>query len=130
TWDTVIITMKSYKGVLATIEASWSEPELSNQLGGNNGMVIYGEDGVIHIDPSKHSSEMNTELNGPEPIFDYIDQLDEFVDQINAFAKAVLYDQSIPVSIEDGLKALTVAYAALESLKTQKEIKVQYKMEE
>ncbi|WP_455141488.1 aminotransferase class I/II-fold pyridoxal phosphate-dependent enzyme [Candidatus Hodarchaeum mangrovi] len=130
TWDTVIITMKSYKGVLATIEASWSEPELSNQLGGNNGMIIYGEDGVIHIDPSKHSSEMNTELNGPEPIFDYIDQLDEFVDQINAFAKAVLYDQSIPVSIEDGLKALTVAYAALESLKTQKEIKVQYKMEE
>ena len=130
TWDTVIITMKSYQGVLATIEASWSEPELSNQLGGNNGMIIYGEDGVIHIDPSKHSSEKNTELNGPEPAYDYIDQLDEFVDQINAFAKAILYDQSVPVSIEDGLNALTVACAVLESLKTQREIKVHYLTEE
>ena len=126
TWDTVIITMKSHQGVLITIEASWADPELSNQIGGNNGMIIYGEDGVIHIDPSKYSSEKNTELNGPEPTFEYLDQLDEFVDQINEFAKAILYNQSVPVSLKDGLNALTVACAALESLKTRTEIKIHY----
>ncbi|MFX0015675.1 MAG: aminotransferase class I/II-fold pyridoxal phosphate-dependent enzyme [Promethearchaeota archaeon] len=122
TWDTVMITLKSKSGVLATIEASWTAPNLTDQSGINTFMVIHGEDGSIRIDPSMQPSIKNTELDGPEPTFEETDQLPFFVEQVNSFAKAVLMDEEPPVTIIDGILALRVARAALESLQSGKVI--------
>ncbi len=120
TWDTVVINLRSKSGVLVTIEASWSEPDLTDQVGSNTGMMIYGEDGTIRIDPSRQPSIKNTELDGIEPTFEEIDQFPFFVEQVSAFAKAILNDTLIPIPIEDGLSALRVACAALKSLQSGK----------
>jgi len=120
TWDTVIITLKSRSGVLATIEASWAEPNLPYHLGSNTGMTIYGEEGTIRIDPSQQPSQKITELNGVEPTFEELDMLPAFVDQVSSFAKAVLDDEPVPVSFSEGLSALRVARAALKSLQQNK----------
>ncbi|MHA2074401.1 MAG: Gfo/Idh/MocA family oxidoreductase, partial [Candidatus Hodarchaeales archaeon] len=122
TWDTVIITLRSKTGILITIESSWTEPDLKNQVGSNTGMKINGEDGIIHIDPSKQPSEKITELDGSEPTFEEMDQLPSFVNQINSFATAILNDEPVPISLEEGLNALKIAHAALESLQTGKVI--------
>ncbi|MFX1284272.1 MAG: aminotransferase class I/II-fold pyridoxal phosphate-dependent enzyme [Promethearchaeota archaeon] len=118
TWDTVQISLRSKSGVLITIEASWSEPDLTDQVGSNTGMIIYGEDGTIRIDPSKQPSIKNTELDGSEPTFEEIDQLPFFVEQVSAFAKAILNDNPSPIPIQDGILALRVACAALKSLQS------------
>ncbi|UCE14640.1 MAG: hypothetical protein JSV04_05520, partial [Candidatus Heimdallarchaeota archaeon] len=124
TWDTVVITLQSQSGVLITIEASWAEPDLRDQVGNNTWMVVYGEEGTIRIDPSKQPAVKNTELNGLEPTFEVIDQLPFFVDQVGTFAKTVLNNTEIPISITDGISSLKVARAALESLKTGKVVKL------
>jgi predicted dehydrogenase len=120
TWDTVIITLKSRSGVLATIEASWAEPNLPYHLSSNTGMTIYGEEGTIRIDPSQQPSQKITELDGIEPNFEELDMLPAFVDQVSSFAKAVLDDEPVPVSFSEGLSALRVARAALKSLQQNK----------
>ncbi len=117
-WDTVLITLKTKSGILISIEASWAEPNLKNHIGSNTGMTIYGEDGIIQIDPSKQPSEKITELDGAEPAYEEIDQLPAFVNQVGAFARALINDESIPVPLEDGMVAIRIANAALESLKT------------
>jgi len=126
TWDTVVITLKSFSGVLATIEASWAEPDLPYQTGSNAGMIIYGEDGTLRIDPSKQPIDKITELNGPEPAFEEIDQLPWFVDQVSTFAKNVLYNQRVSVNITEGISALRLARAALESLQTGQVIHISW----
>ncbi|MFX0125127.1 MAG: aminotransferase class I/II-fold pyridoxal phosphate-dependent enzyme [Candidatus Hodarchaeota archaeon] len=118
TWDTVVITLKSQSGALVTIEASWAEPDLRDQVGNNTRMVIHGEDGTIQIDPSKQPAIKNTELDGLEPTLEELDQLPFFVEQVGAFAKAVLNDEEVPISITEGISALRVARAALESLQS------------
>lgn len=120
TWDTVIITLKSRSGVLATVEASWAEPNLPYQLSSNTGMIIYGEEGTIRIDPSQQPSQKITELNGIEPTFEELDMLPAFVDQVSSFAKAVIDDEPVPVSFSEGLSSLRVARAALKSLQQNK----------
>ncbi|MHA2202481.1 MAG: aminotransferase class I/II-fold pyridoxal phosphate-dependent enzyme [Candidatus Hodarchaeales archaeon] len=118
TWDTVVITLKSQSGALITIEASWAEPDLRDQVGNNTKMIVYGEDGTIQIDPSKQPAIKNTELDGPEPTFEELDQLPFFVDQVGTFAKAILNDEEVPIPITDGVSDLRVARAALESLQS------------
>ncbi|MHA1215514.1 MAG: aminotransferase class I/II-fold pyridoxal phosphate-dependent enzyme [Candidatus Hodarchaeales archaeon] len=118
TWDTVIITMKSKRGVLVTIEASWAEADLNDQVGSNTGMTINGEDGKIVIDPSSVTSLKVTELDGREPSFDEIDQLPQFVRQIDTFAQSIINDIPVPVPLEEGITALKIAQAALKSLQT------------
>lgn len=118
TWDTVVITLQSQSGVLITIESSWAEPDLRNQVGNNTKMVVYGEDGTIQIDPSKQPAIKNTELNGLEPTLEEFDQLPFFVNQVGSFVKAILNDEEVPIPITDGVSALRVARAALESLQS------------
>ncbi len=118
TKDTVVISLQSKSGVLITIEASWAEPDLKDQIGGNTGMIIHGEDGRIRIDPSRQPSIKSTELDGSEPAFEEIDQLPFFVEQVSTFAKTILNDDPIPIPINDGISALRVARAALESLQS------------
>ena len=118
TWDTVVITLQSQSGVLITIEASWAEPDLKDQVGSNTKMIVYGEEGTIHIDPSRQPAIKNTELDGLEPTLEELDQLPFFVDQVGTFARAVLNDEEVPIPLADGLSALRVARAALQSLKS------------
>ena len=118
TWDTIVITLQSRSGVLITIEASWAEPDLKDQVGSNTKMIVYGEEGTIQIDPSKQPAVKNTELDGVEPTLEELDQLPFFVDQVSTFARAVLNDEEIPISLTDGLSALRVARAALQSLQS------------
>ena len=116
TWDTVFITLQTKSGVIINIEASWAEPEIPYTVGSNTGMIINGEDGIIRIDPSKNIAEKLTELNGREPAFDELDQLPHFIDQVDTFARCILDDKPSPIPLEEGIKALKVALAALESL--------------
>ncbi|MFX0090588.1 MAG: Gfo/Idh/MocA family oxidoreductase [Candidatus Hodarchaeota archaeon] len=119
-----MVTLRFESGTLATIEASWAEPDLSYQISSNTGFIINGEDGTIRVDPSKQPSEKITELFGSQPSFDEMSQFPAFVDQVGCFAKAIRDNAPVPVSAEDGLKALKVARAALESLKTGKAIEL------
>ncbi len=123
-WDTVMITLQSQLGVIINIEASWAEPNLTDQVGSNTGMVIYGEEGKITINPSQQPAMKSTELDGSEPAFEELDQLPAFVDQVGSFAKAVINDAAVPVPAIDGFKSLRIARAAFESLQSGKIVHV------
>lgn len=121
TWDTAIINLKFQSGLLATIEASWSHPDIKDKSGSSTGFTINGEDGIIKIDPLKQPSMRITEL-GSESNLDEMDQFPWFVSQISAFAKSIIEDTEVPITAENGLRALRIAHAAFESLKTGKPI--------
>ncbi|MHA1971427.1 MAG: aminotransferase class I/II-fold pyridoxal phosphate-dependent enzyme [Candidatus Hodarchaeales archaeon] len=126
TWDTVVITMRSKRGVLVTIEASWAEADLNDQVGSNTGMIINGEDGKIVIDPSSTPSFKVTELDGRESNYEELDQLLQFVRQIDSFAQSIITDVRVPITLDEGIAALKIARAALESLKTEKIVKMKW----
>ena len=47
-----------------------------------------------------------------------LDQLPFFVDQVSTFARAVLNNEEVPITLTDGLSALRVARAALKSVQS------------
>ena len=109
---------------MINLESSWAEPDIPNQLGLSTGITIHGEDGIIKIDPSKYSAEKLTELDGGEPAFEEFDQLPYFVEQVEAFINCILTDESSPIPIEEGIRSLRVAVAAVESLNSGKVIRL------
>ncbi|MHA2292387.1 MAG: Gfo/Idh/MocA family oxidoreductase [Candidatus Hodarchaeales archaeon] len=83
-----------------------------------------GEDGTIRINPTNQVIIKNTELDGPEPAFETMDQLPYFVEQVSSFASAIIKGESVPVPCEDGFTALRIAQAALKSLQNKKAVQI------
>jgi UDP-N-acetylglucosamine 3-dehydrogenase len=103
-----------YKGNRnAFIETNWLTPSVKRDL------TITGTEGVISVQyrTQKISIENNERLLEP-----YITTQEPLRNELNAFVNCIINDTDPAVTGSDGLKALTIAEAALESSRTGKTV--------
>nr|MBA3727501.1 Gfo/Idh/MocA family oxidoreductase [Armatimonadota bacterium] len=110
------LTLKS--GALAHVEANWAEP-----TGFRVGFEISGTEGFIEYDNRQTVTLRTSTETGSIPESPMLPLDDPYYLQLRGFLDAVENNQPPPVSAIDGLRAVAVCDAAIESAKTGRVIR-------
>jgi predicted dehydrogenase len=114
--DETFTTIRFENGVIACAHIGWCVPE-GHPTGFDFKLDITGTSGLLNLDMVRQGVEKHVagQTSFPPMASPLIAEDRNFVD-------AVLYDKDVPVTGEDGLKAVQMTLAALESIKTGKPI--------
>jgi UDP-N-acetylglucosamine 3-dehydrogenase len=111
--DYALITLSFEGGAVAHVEATWMDPS-----GFRTAYEVCGSEGMIQFD-SRTSRSLRTHQAGSTALEAPLAPLDDpFYRQLRAFVNAVKAGEEPPVTVEDGFLALSIAWAALESART------------
>ena len=123
--DTAITLLKFENGAIGTIDNSRKAV-----YGYDQRVEIFGSAGMINV--SNNKDENHTYLNSDGehsslPLNFFMDRYTEsYFQEVKIFIDAVLNDSELPVSGNDGLKAVQIALAAKQSLTENKPVKISY----
>jgi predicted dehydrogenase len=113
-----ILTHRS--GALSHIAGSWAlpPPEFHTrfEIAGTDGLIQYDSETTKPIHLYFHKEEVEEGPAVPRPSSPLSES--PYTTEIKAFYEALVHDAPVPVSAEDGLAALQIALAALESART------------
>ena len=110
--ETVAIHFKSRSGVMGSIDLSWTiNKELSNYI------TLHGSKGTIALG----WQESKWKLHGGqwEKFGDGYSKVGAFVNQIENFARAILGEEELLITIEDGLASVRTVEAAYQALRNE-----------
>lgn len=123
--DTAIVTLKFKNGALGVID--------------NSRQAVYGYDQRIEVFGSKGQAiaqndkpttvELSTaDGNSTDKIpFFFLERYTQaYIDECHAFADAILENKDVPVTGIDGLRSVQIAFAATQSLKEGRPIRIEY----
>lgn len=121
--DTAVVTLKFKSGTIATIDNSRRAVYGYDQrveVFGSKGVAFNGND----ISNTAHFADANGTVGGTayQVMWDRYEQA--FVNEMNAFAKAIKEGTETPVTGEDGLYPVEMAAAATKSLKEGRPVKI------
>jgi predicted dehydrogenase len=116
--DYALVTLTLQSGAIAHTEASWADPG-----GFRAAFEVAGSEGFFEYDnrwtpPLRTVNDKGTFNESPMAPAD-----DPYLRQLSAFIEAVENNTEPPVTAVDGLRAVAIAEAAIESAKTGKAIK-------
>jgi UDP-N-acetylglucosamine 3-dehydrogenase len=123
--DNAVCILKTEKGVIGTLTASWSYVS-----GGDNATVIYGENAVLRLEDDPEHSLVVQYKNGDVLKYELQKiQTNEAGGQqtthvIENFVECIVQDTVPAVSGEEGMKSLQVILSALEANETKRVVKV------
>ncbi|CPR18569.1 inositol 2-dehydrogenase [Brenneria goodwinii] len=122
--DTAVITLQTASGKIAVINNS-----RRSGYGYDQRIEAHGQKGALRVDnvPTTTLVKLTEEggVQAQKPLHFFLERYhDAFKDEWNAFITALKTKAPMPTTASDGLKALMLAEAAIESLKTQKVVKV------
>jgi len=110
--DTASVLVEFESGDLGLLSLSWGLPRGTSSPSQED---VMGKDGVLRLDGGRKLTL--TKQRGDEQVFDGLDA-DVHPKQVAAFAQAVREDGPVAATGADGLAALRVSLAALESIRT------------
>lgn len=119
--DTGLLMFKLSNGVPVSLDTSWSRPSNWPIWGGVTIDVI-GEKGVLFANAYNNTYEM-AETAGPSFAWKSVEVTGD-PEMVSAFIDAVANDTPVPVTGEDGLRAVEVALKAMESARTHRVVPV------
>ena len=123
-FDTAMVVMRTASGKQCHInncrQAAYGYDQRLEVLG-SAGMLMNGN---LRPTTLRRYSAQRTEVQDPLLNFFLERYADSYRNELDAFVEAVLDKQPVPVSGEDGRRALMLADAAVESAKTGKAVKV------
>lgn len=118
----VILTHKN--GTISHIEGSWAYPppmfRTRFEISGSEGMIDHDSQAATPIDIFMHKQDDGQTPDIPTPTSPISE--DPWTTQIKAFYKALVEDAPLPVPAEEGLAALQIGLAAIESARTNKSV--------
>ncbi|SNZ00985.1 inositol 2-dehydrogenase [Flagellimonas pacifica] len=121
--DSATVLLKFENGAIATIENS-----RESKYGYDQRLEVFGSKGVIKVDnPLKSNLQMATEdgILLDHHLNFFMDRYEaSYLEEIKVFVDALQHNKPMPVSGEDGLKAMILAKAANKSLKENRPIQV------
>ena len=117
--DTAMLTLEFPNGVFATLDSSWSRPK-SYKTWGDVTMNVVGERGVIELNMFSQAFDIYSDETPSHRISGYGSDLDAAL--IADFVRCILQDRPIPITADDGWKAVQVALAGYESARTGKPV--------
>ena len=110
--DTGILLLDLAGGAFASIDCSWSRPRTYPTWGGLT-LHIVGEQATIDVDVFRQALTHHDDSTSGTRLVGWGDDLNRLM--LAGFADAILADRPVPISGEDGLRALEVALAAYRS---------------
>ena len=123
--DVVTVTLQTATGKIVVINNS-----RRSGYGYDQRIEAHGQKGSLSVNNVPQSTLVKMTEQGDvqtqRPLYSVLDRYHEaFSAQWKAFIAAVKNNKRVPIGADDGLKALLLAEAALESLKTQKVVAVE-----
>ena len=116
--DYSLTTLTLESGALAHVEANWAEPtgfRVGFEISGTEGFIEYDNRQTVAL---RTSTEAGSIPESPMLPFD-----DPYYVQLRGFLDAVENHQPPPVSAIDGLRAVAICEAAIESAKSGRVVK-------
>ena len=117
--DTAMLTMEFPGKLFVTLDSSWSRPK-SYKTWGDVTMNVVGEKGVIELNMFSQAFDVYSDSAPNHRISGYGSDLDEAL--IADFVRSIRDDRPVPITMEDGWKAVQVALAGYESAKLGKPV--------
>ena len=126
-FDHAMAILTHANGVITHLECSWAMPKpifrTSIEIGGSEGLIRYDSESATPINISLHKNAEDDHSVGlpgmPMTESPYTTQIKEFYD-------AIINDTPTRVSAEDGLAAVQIARAAIESAKTGHAVEIHH----
>jgi UDP-N-acetylglucosamine 3-dehydrogenase len=110
--DETFTTIRFENGVIACAHIGWCLPE-GHPTGFDFKLDIAGTKGLLNLDMVRQGVEKHVGGHSSFP-----PMASPLIAEDRSFIEAVLYDKDVPVTGEDGFKAVEMTLAALESIKT------------
>jgi predicted dehydrogenase len=119
--DTGLVMFRMSNGLRGSLDTSWSRPKNWPVWGGVE-IEIVGEKGALRLDAFNDTLAI-AEIEGPSYTWQAVEHSGD-PEMVAAFIAAVKDDTAVPVTGEDGMRAMQVALAAYESVRTHEPVAV------
>lgn len=119
--DVGILTITFDNGVFSTLDSSWSRPR-SFPTWGDVTMDIIGTDGVVSVDMTAQNIVLYSDASMRVQWINWGSNVD--LGLVQDFVNAIEYDLDVPITGEDGMKAMEVALGAYKSRDTGAPVKL------
>jgi UDP-N-acetylglucosamine 3-dehydrogenase len=119
--DCGILMLDLAKGAFASIDCSWSRPRTFPTSGGVT-LHVVGENATVDVDVFRQALTHYDDTAGRTLLLGWGDDLTSRM--VADFADAILAGRPVPISGEDGLRALEVAIAAYRSAETTRPVRI------
>lgn len=121
--DTAVITLRFQSGALGVIDNSCRAV-----YGYDQRAEVFGEKGMVMVQNPKPDTAVVADKRGyhsPPLLHFFVERYAEsYVAEMRAFIRSIIEDEEPPVTGEDGLIAVEIAYAAKKSLEIRRPIRV------
>lgn len=117
--DVAFLSMTLQRGVVGTLDASWSRPK-SFPTWGDVTLDLITENGTLSMDLFAQNLVLYSDKTHNVSWHNWGGNMDDGL--VGAFAAAIRSGEPVPVSGEDGLRALEVALAAYRSAETHQPV--------
>ena len=119
--DCGILSCDLAGGAFASIDCSWSRPQTFPTWGGVT-LHVVGDKGTVDVDVFRQALTHYDDTTGRARLVGWGDDLT--VRMIGEFVDAILAGSPVPITGEDGLRALEVAIAAYRSADTKRPVAI------
>jgi predicted dehydrogenase len=118
-FDHALAILTHANGAISHVEGSWAYPpptfRTQFEIAGSQGLILHDSEATAAVRTFRQSPAVDSP-DVPVPNNPLLE--DPYTTQIKAFYAALAYDTPLPVTAEDGLKALEIALAAMVSAQT------------
>ncbi len=122
-YDSAVITLQCRSGAVVVIQNS-----RRSAYGYDQRLEVFGSEGSAEAgNDTATNVQVRTEgqVASDPPLYFFLERyMDSFTDEMKAFAEAMREDKELPVSGQDGLAALRIAEAALQSVAEKRPVAV------
>ncbi|HYH12947.1 MAG TPA: Gfo/Idh/MocA family oxidoreductase [Thermomicrobiales bacterium] len=119
--DVGLVMFRMSNGLRGSLDTSWSRPKNWPIWGGVEIEVI-GDKGALKLDAFNDNLEI-AEIEGPSYRWQAVEHSGD-PEMVAAFIHAVKHDEPVKVTGEDGMRAMQVALAAYESVRSHEPVEV------
>lgn len=119
--DTGVLLCDMARGAFASIDCSWSRPRTYPTWGGLT-LHVVGENATVDVDAFRQSLTHYDDAASRVRLVPWGDDLTRAM--VGGFADAILAGRPVPVTGEDGLRALEVALAAYRSAQERRPVRI------
>ncbi len=118
--DHGLAILTHHSGAITHVEGSWAYPpptfRTQFEIAGADGLIAHDSEAAAPINVYIHQQTGGEPPDVPVPASPLLES--PYTTEIKAFYQAILHDRPLPVSAADGLAALQISLAAMESAQT------------
>jgi predicted dehydrogenase len=125
-FDHALAILTHTSGAISHVEGSWAYPpptfRTQFEIAGSMGLILHDSDATAAIRAFRHQQPAGNAPDVPLPSSPLLE--DPYTTEIKTFYEHLAHGAPVPVTAEDGLAALQIALAAIESAQTGRVVEI------